>query len=967
MDRFQTKLTSSIMIILMSLSMISMTFVSSQYVTEDEPTNIAELNDVFLSSDNYFPDLTSTELSITDGAKKRIVLYETFDAQRLAIEGLSSFSIDYIYASIPAIVLVSEPGEIPLSGVESVIDDRRTIHTSIIKDITDISGDYNANTLNEVANIIGISDLHTKYGLTGEGVTIAIIDTGIGPDLEAFNNENGVSRITYDVVTALANKSVYDQDGHGSHVAGIAAANGKYFLDGEIIDTSSTGMAPGVSILSIRALDENGYGDNSWILEGIDKAIQANVDIISMSLGSHLYLGEQDLFRVMLLEAEDKGIVVVAAAGNRGPYGASLDIPGGLESVIGVGAAYMTNNEIDSVWRFTALGPSVNDYTGPDIVAPGNTILSVNGTNGGLASETGTSMSTPQISGGIALLKEAFPNANLYQIREAIFSSGGDLYEPVEAQGRGLVDFSIAYDALADILENSTTRYISSTPNKFSDNNYYFGNQLQGITKTFDFFLYSSSNTTVSTVIDPDYTWGVQIGIDSSLDVKVGLNRFEVNFTVINPNIARNHGRIYFTDGGEILQEANITYSSVTRFLQSKILFDTSHDNDTPSGYFTSNGPRGQFSKLSKVLEERGHLIDEHRTGELTSLILEFYDILVIADPEISYTSQEIQVIHKFINDDGKSLLIIVNGGFMRAEEYEYTTTNIATLNEILQGTGISIDTDEISINHCTTNNIDDRIASCPRDAVTSSLQDILPPSTYFASFGPELLLSDDDADSNIVHEIGYQNNKAVIMASELKSEGRVMVFSSQLLFDNIGQIRDYVGRGSDVNNRQIARDAIDYLIEPRSVKVDYSVNSVSVGAEKVDLKMHEIYYIEFVARNSEGELLNLGESINVSVYQDFQYSYNFTFTKTDSGSYAINLKFTIYGYYNFYLPVPYSGDISSDGYFSIFVNLNNFDDIDNFGKISAVMMILISLSWILWLTNEGGRLYNSKKAKKEE
>ena len=93
----------------------------------------------------------------------------------------------------------------------------------------------------------------------------------------------------------------------------------------------------------------------------------------------------------------------------------------------------------------------------------------------------------------------------------------------------------------------------------------------------------------------------------------------------------------------------------------------------------------------------------------------------------------------------------------------------------------------------------------------------------------------------------------------------------------------------------------------------------------------------------------------------------NFTFTRTPSGTYEISLKFTIYGYYNFYLPVSYSGDIASDGYFSIFVNLNNFDDIDDFGTISAVMMILIALSWAFWLINEGGRLYNLKKSKKEE
>lgn len=237
----------------------------------------------------------------------------------------------------------------------------------------------------------GIDLINAPYmwsnGYTGKKVTIAIIDTGCDtrhPDLRGkiIGGKNFTSDDNY-------NPRIYrDYNGHGTHVAGIIAAGNKK-------KRGVVGVAPDSKLLVLKALDKNGSGKYSWIIDAIDYAIERKVDIISMSLG-----GEDDIKELheAIAKAVCNNILVVAAAGNEGdnlPYTNELSFPGAYKESISVGAidknkepAYFTNSNKEV-----------------DVLAPGVNILSTY-KNGMYAILSGTSMATPFVSGSLALLIE---------------------------------------------------------------------------------------------------------------------------------------------------------------------------------------------------------------------------------------------------------------------------------------------------------------------------------------------------------------------------------------------------------------------------------------------------------------------------------------------------------------------------------------------------------------------------------
>ena len=174
------------------------------------------------------------------------------------------------------------------------------------------------------------------------------------------------------------------------------------------------------------------------------------------------------------------------------------------------------------------------------------------------------------------------------------------------------------------------------------------------------------------------------------------------------------------------------------------------------------------------------------------------------------------------------------------------------------------MNTENTEIYACEEGGIVDREWACPEDAVTLRDQEVLDQSITFASYGPELSVTDDD--SVITYEVAVQNGKSVILASESESKGRILLFSSQLIFDNRGQITDYTGGGNDVDNRQIIKDSITWLAQPRSVKLIYQVDSETVEGNEVTVKMKENHQVQFIPFSADGAILDLGEQINVSL-----------------------------------------------------------------------------------------------------
>lgn len=242
------------------------------------------------------------------------------------------------------------------------------------------------NEVNEVPQGIDLIQAPKIWQETkGEGVTIAVLDTGCDidhPDLKEriiagrnFTDDDG------------GNPEIYnDYNGHGTHVAGTIAASEN--------NVGVVGVAPESNLLIVKVLNEHGSGQYDWIIAGIHYAIEQKADIISMSLG-----GPDDnpeLHEAIKLAVRNN-IHVVCAAGNEGDGNDSTDefaYPGRYNEVICVGAINFERISSD----FT------NSHDAIDLVAPGEEILSTY-LNGKYATLTGTSMAAPHVSGALALIK----------------------------------------------------------------------------------------------------------------------------------------------------------------------------------------------------------------------------------------------------------------------------------------------------------------------------------------------------------------------------------------------------------------------------------------------------------------------------------------------------------------------------------------------------------------------------------
>ena len=209
---------------------------------------------------------------------------------------------------------------------------------------------------------------------TADPIKVGVIDTGISnkhPDLLA-NVKGGVNTIN-------ARKGWNDDNGHGSHVAGIVAA-----LDNNI---GVIGVGPAVDLYAIKVLGANGSGYLSDVIEGIQWAIANKTQVVNMSLGTG---SDIQSFHDAVIAAKNAGVVVVAAAGNSG---GSVLFPAAYPEAIAVSATDR-NNVIAS---FSSRGPEV------DLTAPGVSIYSTyKGT--GYATLSGTSMAAPHVAGSVALV-----------------------------------------------------------------------------------------------------------------------------------------------------------------------------------------------------------------------------------------------------------------------------------------------------------------------------------------------------------------------------------------------------------------------------------------------------------------------------------------------------------------------------------------------------------------------------------
>ncbi|MFA5524585.1 MAG: S8 family peptidase [Tissierellales bacterium] len=303
-----------------------------------------------------------------------------------------------------------------------------------------ISYDSKVFALLDIANPSIGGSFPREIGLTGEGVTVAVIDTGVAPHNDLVRPKNRLVGFK-DFVGDKT--SPYDDNGHGTHVAGIIASNG-YSSNRKYL-----GVAPNANILAVKALDEAGSGNTSDIVSAIDWVVKNrdnyNTKIINLSLGSPANNSMNSDPLVRAVEAATKaGLTVIVAAGNSGPSAKTILSPGNSPNVITVGAVddkRTPDTSDDTIASFSSRGPTKEGFRKPDIVAPGVSIMSLsNKSSDGYAASSGTSMATPLVSGSAALLYGKHKYLTPSQVKSLFVNSCTDLKDKYENQGAGIID-----------------------------------------------------------------------------------------------------------------------------------------------------------------------------------------------------------------------------------------------------------------------------------------------------------------------------------------------------------------------------------------------------------------------------------------------------------------------------------------------------------------------------------------------
>jgi subtilisin family serine protease len=257
----------------------------------------------------------------------------------------------------------------------------------------------------------------------GTGVKVCVIDTGIDkdhPDLVA-NLKGGVNFVWQ---KGRLNPSNWDDDdGHGTHVAGIIAA-----ADNTI---GVVGVAPEAWLYAAKVLNKQGSGYVSDVIAGINWAVNNGMQVANMSLGTSADI--QSLHDACDT-AYARGIVLVGAAGNSGDGDATtneVEYPGAYSSVIAVAAA----DSADQVAAWSSSGPQV------ELAAPGVSIRSTY-MGGGYKILSGTSMAAPHVSGTAGLVIKAVPGITAVGVRQRLDSTADDILAPGpdNLSGNGLVD-----------------------------------------------------------------------------------------------------------------------------------------------------------------------------------------------------------------------------------------------------------------------------------------------------------------------------------------------------------------------------------------------------------------------------------------------------------------------------------------------------------------------------------------------
>lgn len=319
---------------------------------------------------------------------------------------------------------------------DNIINFARCSHIDYITSETKVSAQINV-----AKKVINVDKLYER-NISGKGVTVAVIDTGIYPHLDFLCPANKIAFFKDFVKDKLIS---YDDNGHGTFVSGIIGGSG-------VVNNKYRGIAPDCTLIGLKALDHNGETGAFTILQAMqwvyDNKNRFNIKVCCMSFGSNP-LNNNDPLLKGAEKLWNSGIIVVAAAGNSGPNEETIKSPGISSRIITVGALNDKrdrdenfNPKFFEIAEFSSRGPAFNYYK-PDCVASGVNIKGLKNDKQLFTQMSGTSVATPIVAGVCALLCEKYPKITPNQMKIMLLNNCKALTKNHNIEGYGIIDCNL--------------------------------------------------------------------------------------------------------------------------------------------------------------------------------------------------------------------------------------------------------------------------------------------------------------------------------------------------------------------------------------------------------------------------------------------------------------------------------------------------------------------------------------------
>ena len=270
--------------------------------------------------------------------------------------------------------------------------------------------------MNRVKEIVHAKCVY-QYGYTGKNIKIAVLDTGIAkhPDLS--------NRDIYFLDFINGRKGMYDDNGHGTHVAGILCGDGRMNKKG------ISGMAPAADLVVLKVLDYQGNGSAQDVEQALDWVLKNHriygIRLLNFSVGFLPGADYEEQKRIIdaVEELWNRGVMVVSAAGNNGPVENSIAVPGISRKILTVGASDDELGTSGLHRGYSGAGPTACCIVKPEVLAPGTRILSCDYKTTGYAQKSGTSMAAPVVCGAMALAMEKEPELHPEEWKMRLYDS----------------------------------------------------------------------------------------------------------------------------------------------------------------------------------------------------------------------------------------------------------------------------------------------------------------------------------------------------------------------------------------------------------------------------------------------------------------------------------------------------------------------------------------------------------------